>query len=489
MNILAGGAFTTNNMSSYLLPEKPLYMLLVCLLGTRSILKTYLSIGLVITAAIVRAITLLTKHRLPEFHHIVYGKSSYDGDDNTVTSSNRYILCRAIAIRSVLCLALLLFGSQFVTTLDSTPHFITAVIFGALAWTSLTFNIFDFDETLCGGNMDSIDHVDIVGREGVLTRQPADSEIVFRKYKYTIPIGEFDVITDGEMLKSKACESLDDLLGRNCTQLRYLGRQGEFIHRFYCHDEEQEIHITEDKIARLAAKSKELKIINLHATFRVPIIPEEVQNILNVLHFIGQHDGILTASCKHDIIHKLMNNDEMCELQTPVLSTGKWFSCKAWFFEALLDGVDETTAATGGVERPPMPFAGYLFGKSFLISTILVVVALIAVVTSGPVVATTNVSLSSLISLDYSTVAFDYLVVWLSVWCVCLFIGPHSLCLYYDDNCRHTTAICSQLGISSIHVTNQSGHLTIRDVIFLQIHHCSLFLSITIFAILLSKNT
>ena len=96
-----------------------------------------------------------------------------------------------------------------------------------------TLHIFDFDETLCGGNMDSIDHVDIVGREGVLTRQPADSEIVFRKYKYTIPIGEFDVITDGEMLKSKACESLDDLLGRNCTQLRYLGRQDEFIHRFF----------------------------------------------------------------------------------------------------------------------------------------------------------------------------------------------------------------------------------------------------------------
>ena len=469
MSRLAGMAFTVNSLSSYLLPQKPLCMLVVCLLGTRSVFKTQLSVGLVITAVIIRVATLLTKHPLPEFHHREYGKSSYDKDDNAVAFLNRHILCRAIVFRSTLCLALLLFGTPYVLSLESTLLAVIAVVFGALAWTSLTFNVFDFDETLCGGNMDSLEHIDILGRQGVITRQPADSEIIFRKYDYTIPIGKYQLIADGETLKSAACESLDDLLGRDKTQVRYMGRQNGSIHRFHCIDDNQVIDIAEDRISRLA-ESRQLQIINVHVARRVPIIPQEVQQIMDVLHAVGQHDGILTSSPKHDIINKLMNSDEMYDLQIPVLSTGKWFSCKAWFFLALLDGVIHTEAEL------PAPLAGYIFGKPFMISTVVVAVA---VAMFGPVLVTNNISSSE------QTKVLDYVILWLSTWCACLFIGPRSICLYYDDNSRHAIALCSKLGVSSIHVANKSGHLTTKDTILLQSHHVSLFLSTTVFAMLM----
>ena len=471
LNILAGIAFKADNLLSYALPEKPLCTLVVCLIGARQVLKTQMSIGVVTLAVATRVISLLSKQPLPEFRHKVYGKSSHEGHNGARASSSRRMFCRAMALRSITCLILLLSCTSYITGLHSIPLAIACVTFGAFVWVHLVFNIFDFDQVLCGGTIDSIEHIDAKGGDGVITRQPADSEVVFCKHKYTIPVEESRVITDGEKLTAAACACFDELLDRQCSGVRYLGRlQGESNHRFLCCDENKLIDIDEKRILQLA-RSKGLQIIHTHSAQRVPIIPKEVKKIIKFLRSLGQYDGVLSCSPKHEDIYDIMNNNKMIDTGIPVLSAGKWFSSKAWFLEALLDGV-----VYNGVDRPT-PFAGYLLGKSFFLSTTFVV---LAIALYGSAVVTQSSS--------EQTPIYDYFILWLSAWCVCTFIAPHSICLFYDDSLQHTVDMCTHLGVSSVHVVNTQGHLTNKEVILLQLHHTSLFVTTVIFTTAFFKN-
>ena len=73
--------------------------------------------------------------------------------------------------------------------------------------------------------------------------------------------------------------------------------------------------------------------------------------------------------------------------------------------------------------------------------------------------------------------ALDCVGLWLSAWCACLFVGPQSCCLFYDDSPRHTRAIYAGLGVGTVHVASGRGHLITSEVALLQLHHASVFLS------------
>ena len=484
MNVLAGRALllpSIRDIPSIMLAEKPLSALLLGLIGTGSVLKTPLAVGVIIGASASRVMTLLIQHPLPRFEHKVHGRSSY-ADKSELDSMNRHKFCRRVAFRSMFCLVLLLLGPSYVASLESVQLTIAVFVCLSIMWMRSTFNIFDFDSTLIGGNMDSFDHIDAGSQKGIIIRQPASNEFDLRKYPYTVPIksenGELKFITDGEKLKALACKCLDELQGENSTQIRYMGRrEGEVpIHRFYCEHKNRKTDISEELIV-FVAESNDLEVVGIQNMSRVPIIPKEVQKILSTLHLFGQRDCILTASCKYVEIQSLMNTD------TPVLSSGKWFSCKAWFIEALLDGVVSSKNICSRCEQP-VPVASHLFGVSFVVSTICII---IAAMLCGPALVTGDISYNRNHNQWSKSILLDYVILWFCTWCACLFIGPQTVCLFYDDSSQHTLAIFTQLGVSSVHVASSKGHLTVRDVALLQFHHLSLFISTIVVTNLISN--